>query len=431
MRINNLSKTKQAFFSSTGLKQTAWSSLGSITASGLAALATILITRVLGPTQFGQFSAAFALMLILIRLNDAGLSTATTKFMAQAADKSAKAQVFKQVLKYRLILSALILLIGSIFAQTLASLLNLDLKLVLLALVLSQATVYFEHLQYSLQALHAFKKSALVNIIQAVFKFLPAVLLTLAILPVNQFLIFSLYMLAPAIPVVFIYQLLPQYVFKTNQVGHQLKTQIKNLAQHSAINLISAGIIENIDLLFVSAYLSEYETGLLGGISRIALLLYVLAYALGSVLNARVAQYQQKQDLQKYWKKAWLVCLVAVIGFGLSLPLAKPLITLTIGPQYLPGLDLMLVLLAAGFVTIAVIPFIALFYSFELPWYFSLSGIMQLAIVLIGNGLFVPIYGLSAAVWSRLIARLLLFLVTVGLATWQYQKTLKSDVDPH
>ncbi|MBP7774930.1 hypothetical protein KA078_04020, partial [Candidatus Woesebacteria bacterium] len=68
-------------------------------------------------------------------------------------------------------------------------------------------------------------------------------------------------------------------------------------------------------------------------------------------------------------------------------------------------------------------PFIALFFSFDIPWYFSLSGVLQLAIIVVGNGIFVPEYGLAAAAWTRLAARMALFVFTVIFAIYMYKKT--------
>jgi O-antigen/teichoic acid export membrane protein len=413
---------------STGFRQAAFNTFGSIVSSGFAAIATILITRQLGPEKFGLFSTAFALVLILVKLNDAGLSTATSRFLARAEDRAEQEKYLAVVTRLRLFLSAGILFIGLAVSPILSSWLKISTSLIISAIVISLATVYFEHLQFTLQALHQFKTAVKANIIQASFKLgfaiLFIVLANLSPLQPSVILIFLAYMFAPGIPVI----LSPWLIPKSNQpklslTDHQPHlTQIKNLMTHSAISLISAGIIENVDILFVKAHLSEFEAGLLGGVSKVALLLYILAYSIGNVLNARVAKYKQKHHLQKYWQKAFLVLGLSLGGLLLSLPLAKPILTLTIGPQYLPGLNIMRIILASGFLTLGVIPFIAFFYTFDLPWYFSLTGIVQLIIVLVGNGLLVPKFGLEAAAWTRFTARLVLLLMTIGLAGWYYQR---------
>jgi O-antigen/teichoic acid export membrane protein len=437
---------------SSGLRQTAYSTAGSLMASGLAALATILITRRLGPEQFGYFSTAFALVLILIRFNDAGLSTVTSRFVAGANKARQQAKYWLGVTKLRLILSALLLIAMLALSPIISRLLTISQALTISAIILTFATVYFEHLQYSLQALHLFKRAAAANVLQAVFKLAFALCFFIfgtktitsahsiiepssimqggmvqdgvAVLP-----IFIAYMSAPGIPALFTWHFLPTELrHKIKQLIQQsakLKPelgQMQQLMSHSALSIISAGIIENIDVLFVKAYLSDFEAGLLGGVSRVAMLIYILAYSVGNVLNARVAKYKSKQHLAKYWRKAWLVLALSLVGLGLSLALARPVLLLTIGRQYLPGLNIMKIMLASGFVSLGVMPFIAFFYSFDLPWYFSVTGLVQLAIVLLGNGWLVPVYGLAAAAWTRLAARAVLLVMSLVLAGWYYRR---------
>ena len=169
----------------------------------------------------------------------------------------------------------------------------------------------------------------------------------------------------------------------------------------------------------MQSYLNDHQAGLLGGVTRIALLLYIVGYAIGNVLNPRVAKYKKIEDLMSFWKKSWLIVVLCVLGFVLSMFIAQPLIIYTIGITYLPALGALKILLAAGFVTIALMPFIAFFYSFNLSWYFSVSGILQLMIVIGGNLWLVPVYGIEAAAWVRLVARGLLLIFTIALARWQ------------
>jgi O-antigen/teichoic acid export membrane protein len=86
------------------------------------------------------------------------------------------------------------------------------------------------------------------------------------------------------------------------------------------------------------------------------------------------------------------------------------------------------VLLAAAFVSIAITPFAALFFSFDAPWYFSISGLGQLFIVLVGNWMFVPVYGIEATAWVRLTARIVLLVFTISLGLWLYQRTRRQKL---
>lgn len=409
---------------SKGIVQTAVILFGSIVASGLSAVSLIIITRQLGPQNFGEFSVGFAILLMLVRLNDLGMTNTVQRFAAQEKDPEKINRLFSLATRIKLLGALVITVCGVLFSAHIATALHFSHPtIILLAFVLSTATTLYEHVQAMLQSLHRFAQSSLVNVTQAVVKVLGAGALLLshssAAIPT-----FSWYTAAPATPILLFPLLFPGWVkinpFKKYAAEFKL---IKKHAFHSAFAFVSAGIIENVDVLFVQKYLNTYETGLLGGVSRIALLFSILAYALSSVLNPRVAQYTNKKDLRAFFMKGLLLTLAVGVGFLLFMPLSKWVLLYTIGSAYLPGLSILNILVAASLLTVAVVPFIALFFSFDIPWYFSLSGVLQLVIIVVGNGIFVPEYGLAAAAWTRLAARLALFVFTLLLAVYMYKKT--------
>lgn len=422
---------------SAGIRQSIINISGSLVASGFAAISLMILSRYLGPTYFGQFSTAFALSLILVRVGDLGLSVATTKLLPSAENEN-KQLLLTLITRYRLALAGIIIVLGLIFSQFLPQyLLSDNSSLILLAFIVSVATALFEHAQFTLQANHKFLQSAFINSSQGLIKLIVVIFAFLIgsqnLIPVKSLVLFTFlfYMLAPVIPVLLALMIKPNLLNWKTQISQLFskeeiaskKIQLWNLVKHASFGIIAAGIIENVDILFVQSYLDDYQAGLLGGVTRIALLLYIVGYALGNVLNPRVAKYTLQSDLLSFWKKSWLVFVGCILGFVLSMFLAEPLIIYTIGPDYLEALPTLRILLAAGFSTIALMPYIAFFYSFNLSWYFSVTGIIQLAIVLLGNIWLVPVMGIEGAAWTRLISRLILLIITIFLARQQLQKS--------
>lgn len=408
---------------STGIRQTLITIVGNTLATGLSALALILISRLLGPEKFGVFSVGFSVMLILQRVNDFGLNAAMLKFAGASQDNDQRRSIFNFILKCKLIISLIIGSIGLLSYQYLASWLHFShASILLLAITIGLSSVYYEHLITILQSIYAFSEAVLANGMQSFLKLVLA-LATFGGGFASLNWLTALYMLAPLVPTLAAKLFLPKWVMQKNlPLSSEFRHKIWQMTKHSAIAFIAAGLIENLDVLFVQRYLNEYETGLLGGVSRIALLFSLVAFSLGNVLNPRVARYQEKIHLQTYLKKSLLVLVAAFTGFLLFIPFARWSIFLTIGPDYLPGQTILLLLVAASFITIATMPFIAMFYSYDSSWYFSVSGILQLLIVVVGNAWFVPQYGLMAAAYTRLIMRLFLFIFTSGLALLIYRK---------
>lgn len=410
--------------SSTGLWQISSSAVSDIIASLFGGLATIFISRQVGPADFGQFSTGFALTLILVRLNDLGLSTATSKFIGGARTKAERNKFFSLITKYRVILSLLIVVTGLAVLSFFNQALNIEQSQIMLwALIVSLATTYFEHLRFSLQALLRIKQANWVNLIQGSGKVLFALFLWLtASLPI--LIIFIIYMAIPIIPVLLSRYFYPQWLRVVGQ-HRQFKTQQHKLnlfLRHSAVEIASASLVENIDILFAAHFLADFQTGLLGGVARIATLLYILSYSVGNVLNPRVARYQKKSDLRQYLLKALGLLVLSGLGLAVSWFLAEYIIFYTIGQQYLAATRLFQLLLASGFVSLALMPFRALFYLFEADWYFSVTGIVQVLIVVLGGWWLTPIYGLLGLAAVRLVARGVLFLLTLSGGLWLYAR---------
>ena len=411
---------------SKGLQLSLITITSSMLASGLAAIAIILISRLLGPSDFAYFSAAFSLSLILNRLNDFGLVTVIQKYVGGEFRKKKINKYLSLCLRYRLIISVIITSIGLIFSPNIAAFLNIENNwLIPLVFITSLAPTYFESSQATLQSLGQFKLAAYNYVIPAILKVAMAIFI-FAFKVNNVQLILAIYLLS-TLP-----SLLVAELGKKEWIAYDLenkfpkeKLKIFELLKHSAFAIIAAGLIENLDLLFAKHYLTDFETGLLGGINRISMLLYVVAYALANVLNPRVAKYTNKKNMDAFIKKSWGIMALSFLGFFVLTPLSPYLIKYTIGPEYLPGVGVLNILLASGFISIAMMPFIATFYAFKNNSYFSWAAILQLIIVFVGNIYYVPIYGLDASAWTRLISRSALLIFTMIAFFINYRKEFK------
>lgn len=416
-----LSKATQ-LWQSKGVQDTLVTVVGNALGTAMSAVAIILISRILGPEKFGVFSVGFAIVLILTRFNEIGLNTVILK-MAPNLNSAKQQALYSWVFRAKLMVSVLFVVFGLVSFMPLAKFFDFSQPSILLsAFTVGLATVYYEHLLSVLQSLHRFKQAVIINAIQAFAKLAGAIFFFTLWQP-SVLVIFSWYVVAPLVPLFFGKWLLPSwYRFQVAVTDGVNTKRVISLAKHSSVALMAAGIIENVDVLFVQKYLTTYETGLYGGVTRIALLFTLVAYSLGNVLNPRVAQYKTKLQLSAYLKKALGLLVLSLMGFLVFLPLASPFIWLTVGPEYLPGTTILIIMTAASFITVASMPFIALFFSFDTDWYFSVSGLLQLLVILGGNLLFVPEYGLEAAAWTRFASRLVLFGFTTILASYIYYK---------
>jgi O-antigen/teichoic acid export membrane protein len=280
-----------------------------------------LISRVLGPAKFSHFSIAISLGLILNRLNDFGLNYSDTKKVGGEKDQN-KINIFLSIcLKYRIILSIVITFLGVVFSNQIARFLKIEnSSLIVVTFLTSLSVTYFEYIQSALQSLHLFNKSAFSYFLPSIFKFLLAILMFASyFLNVNWIL--AIYLLTTLPSIIYGEIVKPAWIrYDLLKVYDKEKGEVLKVLRHSAFAVIAAGIIENIDILFSKHFLSEYETGVLAGVTRIALIFYVIAYGLASVLNPRVAAYKEKTNMDKFLKKAWIILLLSMLGYFVVLP---------------------------------------------------------------------------------------------------------------
>ncbi len=404
---------------SSGLLQSLFTVTGNMFANGISALAIILLSRSLGPEKFGLFTVGFSLTLLLNKVNDLGFSQSLLKYIPKIGNPKVSHALFVYTTQKKITISLVILVLGCIATPQLSKLLSIsDPTILYIAFIGNCVTTLYDHLQAMLQSLHRFTQSVLTALVQSGSKLVIAATLAVTV-PSNVVLSFLSYSLIPVITLLpFIKKFKP-----TKQNITAEKNALLSMAKHSAIGFVALGITENIDVLFIQTFRSEYETGLFGGVSRIALLFSLSAYSLSTVLNPRVAKYQQKSDAISYIKKATLLCL-GIVGMAFAtLLLTNPLIRFSIGSDYLPAAPLLSILLVASFITLFTTPFVALFFSLkEAEWYFSASGMLQLVGTLLGNFIFVPIYGSEASAWTRVGVKVMTLVFTVAMLFYYFRR---------
>ncbi|MFZ1721201.1 MAG: oligosaccharide flippase family protein [Microgenomates group bacterium] len=414
--------------SKSGLSQVIVSVGGNAASMTISAIAMLLISRTLEPVNFGIFSVGFAVLLILNKISDLGLTFAQLKYVPRLTSETDKNQLFSYIVRTKLLISLAIAVVGTICTPLLATLLDFPYHSILyLGFWLNVLTVLYEQLMAMLQSLHRFSEAAVSGVIQAMGKLVSAIAIGI-VFPKSVVLAFISYAVAPILPVFFSKTLLPKSTRLSAQLAKNTDHKvIASMAGHSAIGFISLGIIDNIDILFVQRYLNDFETGLLGGSSKIAMLFSLSAYALSTVLNSRVARYRQKSHIYAFIKKGVMLSFAVLVGYLLLIPFSSQIIYYSIGPAYSESSEILKILLAASFLSIITVPFAAIFFSFKkAEWYFSVGGIMQVGIIVLGNAVLVPMFGLAGSAWTRVAAKSVFLVFTIVTASL-YLRSIHSE----
>ena len=413
----------------SGLLSIAILGSGNVIGTVISAVALILFSRFMGPTEFGLFSAAFAAMQIVVRLSDLGTNMAAERAIARVAGKDDKLsdRLMRVALWFKLASFTLSVAIAWLLSPWISStLLHIDnVGLIRTAFVLALGTIFVEYSTIVFQSTNRFAMVARITIAQAVGKLIfGLIFIWQGMLHATEGLL--IYGLLPGIGAILGWTKNPLSSFSLPSTWRKDLGIILKVAKWTAIAAIAATLADNIDTLLVQSFMSSYDTGIWSGAVRIATFASVLGWSVGAVLNIRVAKYHDKEHLNAYLNKAWKVALAIFVVLALSIPFSALAINLTIGSAYLSGtLPLQILIIAAG-LSGAAAPFVALFYLFDRPEYYAYTGIIQTAILIIGDLVFIPQYGLIGAAWVRVLVRVVILVFTLLYARSAYDKHIHS-----
>jgi len=413
----------------TGLLSIAILGSGNVVGTIISAIALILFSRFMGPTEFGLFSAAFAAMQIVVRLSDMGTNMAAERAIARVygRDDQLADRLMRVVLYFKLASFVLCLIIGWLLAPWISvTLLHIDnVGLIRTALLLSLGTIFFEYSTIVFQSTERFSMVARITIAQALGKLLFGfIMVWQGMLHATEGLL--IYGLLPGFGALVGWGRGTLSNFTLPKTWKKDLPIILRVAKWTAIAAIAATLADNIDTLLVQSFMSSYDTGIWAGAVRIATFASVIGWSVGAVLNVRVAKYHDLKHLNEYLSKAWKLSLFILLALVLAIPLASLAINMTIGTAYLAGLIPLQILIFGAGLAGATTPYVALFYLFDKPEYYAIAGIIQTLVLILGDIILIPQMGLIGAAWVRVVVRVFVLLFTLLYARRAYVKHINN-----
>ncbi len=407
---------------SEGLRSSLLMIMGNVFAQGLSGVAIILISRFIGPEQFGIFSTGFSLALITASIIDLGLTAGQQQAIPRAETTQDKNRIFATVLGLKVALYGMTLIIAVPFSATIGSLVHFTSTQVIFWLIAANiGSLFFNQLAGMLLSLKRIGRTVVINSTQAVSKLLLALMILMTAWG-NGAGVLIVYLILPIILIPFAGVLLPKWYRFSLKIDRHSWLLMRSMALNNWIASFGLVLIQNADIVLVSMLLSQSEAGLMGAASRLALFIAVIGGSLSSVLIPRVSTYRLQSDLDAYWRKALLLFAGATGLAVLSYVVSGTLIAMTVGGDYLQAAPVLAWLLAATWLAVGITPINALFYSYDKAWFFSISAALQAGLLLLGNWLLLPAYGIVAAGWVRLTAQLLVIGFTFAIGLYSHRQ---------
>lgn len=415
-------------WSSEGLRTSVLVSGGNIFGAVLSGIAMLLLSRILGPGDFGVFSAAFSLLLLVSRIADIGVNLATQRAVSREHSSKFIRTLLAHAVLVKLILSLLLILIGCLGADYIASewLRMEQVRLVRASFVFASFTIAYEFYLSTIQALHRFGEAALIAVSQGIVK-LGVVGGMAAMKILNVEWAFYLYGLAPGL-ILLNASAYVNYISSLFRYDPVVARELWRASKWTSLAIVSSALADNIDVLLVQRFLSAEETGLFSAASRITLLINLVSLSLITVLSVRVAKYKEINHLNAYLRKAKWLAIASLVGSLLLIPMSGLLIFFTVGEAYQgSSVALAWLLVSTGLAT-ATGPFTALFYLFDRPDYYAWSGLLLMVSIIAFDAVLIPLWGIDGAGMAKLLARFMVLVFTLGYVWWCYRNFKRSVV---
>jgi O-antigen/teichoic acid export membrane protein len=391
----------------------------------------ILVAGFLAPRAMGVLRSIYSLFRLAGSLADMGLDYAMIRFVAAAIRRDKhreKDQVLKTVLTLKVLIASGVLILGNIFAREIAIWVLCDPELTIyvrLAFLAVAGKLLWKFISSYLTAHQDFGKSAFFLMT------MPFVMLIwgLFLISLNQFnlpMAIIIYLFAPAVTgLLWLPVLKREFLnlpfFKKEMIGRVLRfSRWIYLADMAASVRGQAGtlLLKNTRL---SGSLSagesaagQYSFGsdLAGGIAMVS-------GALMMVLLPKASSKKTSLELKIFVRRAYMNMVILLIPLTLPLFLAKPFF-LMLGHvkssylQYLPSLEVFVILYVGGLFAIAVMPMRTVLYAMGKPYIETYTEIIAACLIISGSILLIPEYGFNGAAMAVLIQRMISFAVLFG-----------------
>ena len=409
-----LDRGKQILFSSTA-KDTYILFVGNMISSVLGFLFVFFVAKYISRDDFGIFSAALNLVVILTSISDLGITSGLINFISKADSENDEATSLKfqkagLVIKISvvLILSLVVVLFAPFISKTLLA--SSDPLISIWVAIISFALFVPMYFPYVLQAKKNFWQSMVVDNIYYLFR----------LIGLAPFIFFWGLTLSGAFSTAlfgFVASLILSFVFlKFNFLKSKPSKDVySSLIKFSGwvgLNRIISAVSGRLDLQMLAVLSTAYITAGYSMVSRIASIAIIFTSSYSAVLAPRFSSIGDKEKEKKYLIKSTLgavpIALITILSFVVIGPFIKYFF-----PDYVD------VIVVYKYLIIALVPFIftapsvtAIIYAMNKPKYIGLYSFPQLAIVFGFNYLLIPLYGYMGPVYTLAISNTVLAVYT-------------------
>lgn len=393
--------------------------LGNVVSSFLGIIFTVLAARFLGPAGWGIVAGVGNLIPIIVAFADLGLGAAVFQYTAGkwgTKEKDEAQRVYGTALAIRVVTVTAVSVFLILFSSWLTKFLfnSQDPGLIFLAALGFLGVALLDFQIFSIEArqrwLLATVFISLTNILRVMF--------LVFLIRFGQVNIFNVLVSFSGSSLIVFLASTP-FLFNVPKLHAGWQEFLKKSSSFSAWmggNKIVSVLGSRVDILILLQLAGTYEAGIYGAANRLAMGVPLILGSFATVLAARFASLKDKSETVNFFKKAFGLSFVIVIGLIAGI-IVTPLIVALFGPEYVRSKEVL------QWLFVAMIPFALsvpsvnlLIYHFKKPRIITLLSILQLLITVFFIYLYIPILGIFAAVWALGLSNILTLLATYYLS---------------
>jgi O-antigen/teichoic acid export membrane protein len=177
-----------------------------------------------------------------------------------------------------------------------------------------------------------------------------------------------------------------------------------------------------IDVFMLSGLSVAEQVGWYSAAFQLCLAITLVSQSLLTTLFPKTSGLQTPAEMRAYWNRSLKLSLVVIVPYGLLLALSSWITPLLLGEPYANAAPVLNLLAGSAFLTLATNPAILLLFPLGEVRVLALAGLAQLAIRIVLNLFFMPVYGATGAAGAELLAKV----VTIGLTLIIIDRVLRS-----
>lgn len=374
----------------------------------------LILTRLLGPSDYGKYSFIFVTYATISALGDFGMENTAVRFAAK--EKKLTNNIFGLYFWAKSVILTSVVLTLIFFGKQIFIVVHkqeiIEYIPYLIIGILGES-LFFVNDTY-LQACQKFKFRAVLNISRY-----SICLIYIVILYFHKLVLLKYAFIMFFIPFGFSMFFVPKYIlfiksYFSEKLDKNLLSEIFDYEKWMFSLSIGTNILGRIDFFMLSFWVNYNQIGIYNAAYQLCAIVSFLPYVFGKVMLPKMSELNEN-EIFHLTKKILKPLASLTIVMLCAIPLTDIFVPLLLGDKYIQSIFILKILLVSVIMSLITAPLEQAFYSLGKPKLITIGKYMQIFIIFVLNILTIPKYGIISAAINVLVAKIIFLTVLGGL----------------